>query len=450
MKRVFIHLFTILIYCNLSLAQFISEDASGESSIVYPGGGIKINITDGEIAANLFHQFKNKQSFIGVDVNGQNNDNIARIFDSGYVSSGNANLVGGITLNSLSNDLKGTYEDLKDPLDIVNKKYRTEYFKEIKKKFDLIKNIGSETNDYILNKIIEEIIDNNVPRGDTVKIINLIEEFKSTKTTDKNAIKVKEKIKEFETVFKSKYSNLNKERDSLTIAKKLARIELETSTNSSVFYRPYFSFGFEGLEFDQYNPSETVFENRFPSIKNVGITGKLGLNIEYKSFLVGFNYAYKQTSNFGIFSPQEFTIVATQNQISDIGTTELRTTQSKVAYSGTFKEVDVNSFNIDAIKFIDLNNNNDYINIHAYYRSNNSTDTEILPDTSNFGMGLYFFKKNTGKFLGGFYAEIPDINNNTSQFLNLLNLDGVIDKIRLGIVAKYNFNSIVDFNRIKE
>ena len=69
----------------------------------------------------------------------------------------------------------------------------------------------------------------------------------------------------------------------------------------------------------------------------------------------------------------------------------------------------------------------------------------ILPNTTNIGCGFYFFK-NTGKFLGGFYTELADVKNSFEKMKpeEEQNLRTPLKRLSFGIVAKMTIGSFLD------
>ena len=76
-----------------------------------------------------------------------------------------------------------------------------------------------------------------------------------------------------------------------------------------------------------------------------------------------------------------------------------------------------------------------------------SRDTAYLKNYTNIGTGLYFINKK-GKFLGGLYVELPDINNNVEKAKpqDEINIRPPFKKLTFGIVIKFNISSIFDWS----
>jgi len=82
-----------------------------------------------------------------------------------------------------------------------------------------------------------------------------------------------------------------------------------------------------------------------------------------------------------------------------------------------------------------------------YIRIQTSTNTTLLPNTLNLGCGFYFFQQ-TGKFLGGFYAELPDVNNNYEKMKPTADqqLKGPLQRLTFGLVGKLSLSSFLGIN----
>lgn len=163
MKKIyiFIALFSIFSVAN---AQVLFQDAKGNSSIIYPGGTIGINIIESEISFSYSNFGKNDKNGIvyGFDIKGSNASGIANLFDAGkLVPKANLNGFIGLTISNffwtVSNDtIKNTKNKIKLLGDSINQCSETDEVKiiELKEKQDsLIVKLDEYTNFFNYNRI---------------------------------------------------------------------------------------------------------------------------------------------------------------------------------------------------------------------------------------------------------------------------------------------------------
>ena len=116
------------------------------------------------------------------------------------------------------------------------------------------------------------------------------------------------------------------------------------------------------------------------------------------------------------------------------------------AYSGKYGEVVVNRLNFDIIAAFKLDKEADnHILVNPYIRGNFfSRDTSLQLNTFNIGTGFYLFKK-TGKFMGGLYIELPDVNNEIEKKKPLedQNIRADFKRLTFGLVGRISINSLL-------
>ncbi len=113
-------------------------------------------------------------------------------------------------------------------------------------------------------------------------------------------------------------------------------------------------------------------------------------------------------------------------------------------YSGKYGAVEVNNFNADIVFRLKLDDEDrSHLLINPYMRATLfSRDTSLMVNKTNLGAGFYFMQ---GKFLGGFYVELPDVNNNAEKMkpTDEQNLRQPLQRLSFGIVTKINLKTIM-------
>jgi hypothetical protein len=265
------------------------------------------------------------------------------------------------------------------------------------------------------------------------------------KVADTDSAKMKEIKEKFSKKRKELKIELQKRQIEMTeeLQKKYDR--LDTIHDSKPFWQIYF-FGFGGINamnFKQVKQVDTT--NLTKSFENIYFRGGkagLGFNAQYGFVTLGMTYSYSSVNNFDLLSKKEYTFRQTKNS----GTQSLIEEKKITAYSGTYGSVEVNELNVDLIFNFKLDAKaSNHILINPYIRSQLfSRNENILPNKLDIGCGFYFFKQD-GNFLGGLYAELPDVNNNYEKAkpIEEQNIREPLKRLSFGIVGKYSFNSLL-------
>jgi hypothetical protein len=168
----------------------------------------------------------------------------------------------------------------------------------------------------------------------------------------------------------------------------------------------------------------------------------IGVNFQRGILKFGLTYDYFSTNNFKMLNKGEYTF---RNTVTSGGQSLIQ--EKKItAYSGKYGEVEVNrlSFDLTAAFKLDKEANN-HLLVNPYFRGNFfSRDTSLLLNTMNIGAGFYLFKK-TGKFLGGFYFELPDVENNIEKKKKEedQNIRPALKRLTFGITGRISLNSFL-------
>jgi hypothetical protein len=212
-------------------------------------------------------------------------------------------------------------------------------------------------------------------------------------------------------------------------------------------YWQFLVYGFGGIqasEFKRFVGLDSIdLANSFSDEYFRGGKGGLGINFQTRNIMFGLTYSYLETNNFSLLSKKEY---SWRTSITQNGQT-LTEDKKITAYSGTYEKVGINELNFDLIINLKLDKDaKNHILINPYSRSQLfSRKTDILPNSTNIGCGFYFFQQ-TGKFIGGFYTELTDINQNYEKAKPITeqNLRQPLNRLTFGIVGKFSFSSLLN------
>lgn len=414
--------------------QGLTKNAEGESTILMPGASIGLDMSKTQLSFgynNLQKTIGEGRSILyGVSVAGENKDGISNLFKEGeFVPAATLDAILGYSFTS-GRKPEDTEELVR--IDIKQEKYEEKFEKDLQPR---IKNIINES------LLTEE------------RKTSLIQAAKSIELIDKE-------YPEFQKLLVSadpgEQRRLNKIKDSMSALKNeyINKIESFDTARENIYKRgPHqywqislFSYGgIQGSEFKRFetfkmeNLSESFIDESFRGGRIGG-----GINTQWRFIHFGLKYGYFKTNNFALLTKKEYSL---KNSVSSNGQT-LSEDKKVTAYTGSYGEVEVNELNMDLIFNLPLDPKADnHILINPYMRTQMmSRNVAVLPNSINLGLGFYFFK-NTGKFLGGFYTELPDVNNNYEMAKAEAdrNLRAPLERMTFGIVAKIAINSIVQF-----
>jgi hypothetical protein len=183
------------------------------------------------------------------------------------------------------------------------------------------------------------------------------------------------------------------------------------------------------------------------SITDVGERGGqfgLGINYQWRNIWLGFTFSRSESNNFTLLKKKEYTL---QNTVTIAPNTLIEETKI-TAYSGEYGKVDLSNVNVDIVARIRLDKEyKNYLLWNPYLRASvASSNTLLLPNKTNVGMGAYFLPNNS-KFLGGIYLELPDLNNNVEKMKEAAeqNLRPPFKRLSFGIVTKFSLSTIMNW-----
>jgi hypothetical protein len=160
--------------------------------------------------------------------------------------------------------------------------------------------------------------------------------------------------------------------------------------------------------------------------------------------MFGATYNYRKTNNFNLLTKKDYTLRTTNTVSSQTLVQEKKIT----GYAGTYGAVEINEFAFDFMwrEKLDSDGKNSIL-INPYIRSQMfSRNKELLPNSTNIGTGFYFFQ-NTGKFLGGIYFELPDVNQNYEKAKPVTeqNFRKPLNRISFGITGRISLGSMLNW-----
>jgi hypothetical protein len=412
-------------------AQGVTKTAEGESTIVMKGASIGLDLTKTQLTFGLnnFQQTigGNFEFLYGGSVKAENKEGIANLFSKGdFVPAASLD---GLTGVSFSNGVSPELEDALDKITNIESKLEIETPKK------LLLQITNDINQATLPQDIKDKLLKDLKTVDIAKV----DEFKAKLKSD-NAMQQKtlNEIGDNIDAFVKKY---HAEKALITQSK----VDAVTRVGSKGYYQVML-FGYGGIQgsefkrftaFDSINLSKSFVDESYRGGRFGG-----GLNAQYGILRLGITYGYYKTSNFALLTKKDYSWERTETQ----GNQTVKEKKEITAYTGNYAEVEVNELNYDMIVNIGLGaKNKSHMLINPYLRSQlMSRNAALLPNSTNIGCGFYFFKE-SGKFLGGFYAELPDINNNYEKIKPEADqsLRAPLERMTFGVVTKLSLNTLI-------
>ena len=439
MKKINLKLLILIHVTVCSYSQTITKNAEGESTVLFRGNNIGLDIGETELSFgfnNLQNSLGEESKFIiGGSVKAKNNSGLGSLFSKGELVP-EAEL-GGFAGWSFSNGLPSAYN--KEANDIIEdySEFIEDYSGQIKSKVkNLIISTFGDNYPVVKDDLVESNKNNDFPIfNNYLKTMISAEKDEGKKTiltTLMNNIDQDSLIKDFDS-----------EKDKLE--ERISSLEQQLDKKD---YYQLIIFGFGGInasEFKRNTQSESIVDlsNAFEDEKFRGGNIGIGLNFQYNNLIFGAKFSYLETNNFSLLTSKEFTLRST----TTIDDQTLIEEKKITAYSGSYGEVIVNELSADLIWNLKLDRKaENHILINPYLKSQiNSRNSDLLPSSTNIGCGFYFFKQ-TGSFLGGLYVELPDVDNNFEKAkpIENQNLRDPLKRLSFGIVSKISIGSLLN------
>jgi hypothetical protein len=431
MKSPLLSLLLIGSVLGTNQAQTLTQDAKGKSSLLFHGSYVGLNILETEAIIGVNNLgggvAASQRSVFGAELRAKNNKGVTTLFNNGSP-----------TPDARLRFLYGRSFASVKKISLLDVNRQTEINDSI---LLLTNEFMDRAQDY-LNKQYEAIRNKNERDRISEELNTLLSQRKLrfperiSIDPDESQRLLKRRIKEFTADLAEPYlEKINKLRDERN------RLRRGDSTSVQRSILPYITGGIRATSFRQALAIDTSnFINSFPTTYFRGGNFGVGVNGQVGPFLVGILYnLYVETDNFDYLKTKEYTYRQTQTK----GGSSLVSEEKITAYSGDYTPVTAQELSIDALRFFKVGSKT-ILPVTLYSRiSFNSNNADKYPNVFTLGGGIYFFQNN-GKFLGGLYVELPDINNNVERTFNKTNpnLRRSIDRFTLGIVTKFPLSGI--------
>lgn len=425
--------FYLLLHIPLTLmAQSVTKTAKDQGTVLYKGNLISLDIGETELSAgvnNLENIYGNSHDFIfGGNLTAKSAAGIGNLFSKG-------DLVPDATLKGYF----GYYFSKGGP-------------EGFSKKWTILRDEAQEQQDALMTTIDEQVqaaIDDiqNDTIGKAVQALFKAKTNWATFITQVEALKTgedadNEDLDDFITTIKDYQKEIAEQEQKLATELRT----LEKNQSSKCFYQFMFfiSGGINATEFKRFSGVDTVnLANSFADQSFRGGRFGVGLNAALWRFTLGATYDYVETNNFALLTSKEYNLKTTNT----VGSQTLTQEKKITAYSGDYAKIRINQFNLDLLynQRLDKKAKN-HLLLNAYLRVQTMSDnTKLYPNTMNCGIGAYFFQQ-TGKFLGGLYVELPDVNNNIEKNKPEAdqNLRAPMERLTFGIVGKFTLSSLLN------
>ena len=167
-----------------------------------------------------------------------------------------------------------------------------------------------------------------------------------------------------------------------------------------------------------------------------------GINYQWRNLCFGFSWSRNKSNNFSKLTKKEYVIRTTRNA----GNSNLIEEAELAGYSGEYSKIYLNNLDIDVVVRLKLDKEyKNYVLLNPYMRASvRSSNTTLLQNTLNLGLGIYFLPNNS-KLLGGIYFELPDVNNNSEKAKDRddQNLRPPLRRLSFGVLTKINLSTIM-------
>jgi hypothetical protein len=378
-------------------AQSAGESKDNTNSILLNGSAITVKITDPAINVdfqrnNLFKKSRNNGYIVGVSAAGKNNNGLSSIFSDGnLVPAGRLTGVAGLTF---SNNINTAYS-------IIRGSYR-EREEQLRNRLDE------------LNGIRDKLRSEGKPLTDVDKAI----------------------------------TDLTKELTDLL--QEMSKVASDHSTLSFWKLTVFGTGGINAKSFKRFLKYDST--NLIGSFKNENFKGgfwTLGANFQYRNWVFGATIGSTKDDNQSQLSEQTYNWEKT----TALGNQSIKEAKEIKAYGGSYGKVAYTSINADVIlnialeKVSNVEQPRDFMLVNPYvHAKTGSTNSDLLPNTTDVGLGLYLFNTKS-KLMGGIYVELPDVGNKIENAKAVVdrNIRPALQKLSVGIVTRLNLQSFFQF-----
>lgn len=432
------------VFCVLHVhSQGVTQSAEGKSTIPIRGTAIGIDLGKTELSfgynnLNGAVETKAVRPVFGAEVRVKNEEGLGNLFSAGdLVPSGSLNLYGGVTFSNIGSDNQTTLTKLRNAEVDRFKKWQTDFRKSLDTELgklidDRVKGITDGNNRTVVFKKLKD------PLASLTNKEEYFEKISGLSDDDAEIQVVYDQVKEYAKLQQKAFT-----KEKTAFVEKLKDYYKQFSATNNRRLTPFVFGGINAIGFKQFTGVDS--SNLANSTKDIDERGGqfgLGINYQWRNIWLGFTFSRLQSNNFSLLKKKEYTIRKTINLAPSSLVEETKVT----AYSGTYGEVDLSNVNVDVVMRIRLDKEyKNYMLLNPYLRGSvASSDTALLPNKTNLGIGLYFLPNNS-KFLGGIYLELPDVANNAEKRKDAdeQNLRPPFKRLSFGIVTKLNLSTIM-------
>jgi opacity protein-like surface antigen len=441
MRKIYLVILGLATSGMYTYGQGLTQSADGKSTIPLRGAAIGIDLAKTELSFGINNinsavkESKVKMIF-GGNVKVKNEDGIGNLFSSGdIVSGGSVNAFAGFTFSNAFN--AGEAEAY-----TVRLKLTADYNERLKSYRDILrKDLSAYFNAVAQQELVDA--DRTATTTSLQSILDSILQAETFYDAIKGLTDPNEKI---QTVYQrvTDYAKSKKNdflEDRTQYINKLSMLNADyRKTNNQRF--TIFAFGtIETTNFKKFNTLDTTnFGKSFKDINDKGNHIGIGVNYQVGSVWLGVAYSYVLTNNFSDLVKKDYTIKNVTNTASG----SLIQEKTITGDAGTYGTLHVNNLDADVVIRIGLDKaRKNIMLINPYLRGIVfSRDQSLLANKTNLGTGFYFLQ---GKFLGGFYVELPDVANNLEKNKPFAdqNFKPAYKRLTFGVVTKFNFSSIM-------
>lgn len=446
MKKSLIYLLLSILGICSSVAQSVSQDAEGFSTIVLPATNFNFDIANNEANFNVNTYIRKDGKslratqagwLIGGEITGRAENGIGQIFSQEEVAtSAQINfLLGRKWFRYKGYKKQSNYDEVKrqkNEFDVAIDRQREAY-----KKF-ISELLFTEKIDEPLYEVVKTylLITTEKKLNEKNKYLDSIKDGIENK-------KIKDRIidpKSIEAI-QAKYSKEFKEdlKESKVSTKKLN--DISSTMIKYYFQKVFIRSGVSGSEF-KYDLGEdfTTVESRFEKRKFEGWNAELGYNLQYlDDHFFGLSYQIRRSNNLSDLNELEFTLTTKDTTITDGQFTSSTTVK---AFSGKYDTFNRHSLNFDyvwvtPIKDDDQKSTNIFLALNPYLRHRIYSGSKELKNNTVIGIALNAFNSQKQKVMAGISVQANDV------FGVHANDDSTLGKrFSVGLLAKYTFSGI--------
>ncbi len=436
--------YTMLLALFLSTsaqAQITSQDADGQSSILYQGSNINFDLGKAALSATWNNYRKSALDsphilIWGLSASSKNKDGLSELFNQGKLTT-LSRLDGFIGLR-----INGTKQEL-----ALNNRITALYR-------------SAAIRDYIAALNYPTALPGWVNTSDAADRVELRDTLKAMMKHSAGFDKDLASLTELEARFKTAgrpaaAAAIQVVADSLTARqKKIAALQTDflaaqhqivslnaelteyRSNHVSHSWTIYLNGGWNANKFNFYSGDTTrpSLSARFDTVKFWGGFIDLGVNYDFGAhWTFGASIGYERYNNLDSFSTNDFDL----ETVSTVNNQELIQDTKYSAYTGHYVAYNRYNLKTDALYFGKVNDDYRYVWNVLYTRLIAPFGTSAIRSIWNAGSCITFYKS-SGKFSGGIYVQSTDVFDH----MGAGNSFG--SRLSFGVVAKYSFQSIVD------